>query len=110
MSRAIHNLIFAIVFAVVTLNSGCKSLYDRDTYVKSSVKGAVGGPDWNYVYAYTDAEAKLPEGSEFLVVLTSNKPVHACPDKEDKVKDGREVSIAIDGKVGQMILGTKSGQ
>lgn len=111
MSRAFSKTVFALVLsAIAAFTSGCRSLYDRDTYVKSPVKGALGGPDWNYVYAYTDAEAKLPEGAEYLVVLTSNKPVHACPDKQDKVKDGREVAIAIDGKVGQMILGGKSGQ
>lgn len=111
MSRALYKTLTAMVlFSIVGFSSGCRSLYDRDTYVKSPVKGAVGGSEWNYIYAYTDAEAKLPEGAEYLLVLSSNKPAHACPDKQDKVKDGREVALAIDGKVGQMVVGGKSGQ
>lgn len=88
--------------------SSCKSLYDRDTYVKAPVKGAIGGSEWAYIYGYTDAEAKLPEGAEHLLVLAPLKPAHACPEVGDKKKDGREVSIAIDGKVGEMVIGAKS--
>jgi hypothetical protein len=100
-------LLFCVLCLCSSL-SGCKSLYDRDTYVKAPVKGALGGSEWSYIYGYTDAEAKLPEGSEHLLVLTPIKPPHACPEPGDKKKDGREVSIAIDGKVGEMIIGARS--
>lgn len=101
------NIIFCL--SVLLLGS-CKSLYDRDSFVKTPAKGAIGGPEWSYVYGYTDAEAKLPEGAEYLIVLNAAKPTHACPTPDDKLKDGREAALAIDGKVGQMLLGVRSGQ
>lgn len=99
-----------LVLCFLLIVSGCKSLYDRDTYVKTPAKGSIGGSDWNYVYGYTDAEAKLPEGAEFLLVLAPTKTAHACPEAGDKRKDGREVALAIDGKPGEMLIGARTGQ
>lgn len=101
-----------VVGGLLTLNLiiSCKSLYDLKSYTKAPAKGSVSGEDWAYAYGYTDPEAKLPEGQEMMIVLTTGKPKHACPDESDKLPDAREVAIAIDGKTGEMKLGGSSGR
>lgn len=101
-----------ILLAVLSAGSfiHCKSLYDRNGYMKSPAAGAVTGDDWAYAYAYTDAEAKLPEGVEHIIVLKTQKPKNSCPSEDDVVKDRREVVIGIDGKLGEMAIGSSSGQ
>ena len=96
--------------AATCLVISCKSLYDLKSYAKAAAKGSVSGQDWAYAYAYTDPEAKLPDGQEIMIVLTTAKPKHACPDESDKLADAREIAIAIDGKKGEMKLGVSSGR
>jgi hypothetical protein len=94
-----------------TLNlSHCKSLYDLKNYSKSPLKGVISNSEWSYAYAYTDPEAKLPDGQKMMIVLVTGQPKHACPDQTDKLPDAREVAISIDGKVGEMKIGQKSGR
>lgn len=106
LMRRIH-LIF-LYFLLISQFLGCKSLYDFRGYSKSSVKGYISGSEWNYVYAYTNPEAKLAEGQEIMIVLATGKPKHACPDADDKLPDPREVAVAIDGKPGEMKIGAPS--
>lgn len=96
------------IFCLVAMLSSCKSLYDFKGYSKSSAKGAISGEEWSYGYAYTDAEAKLSEGQQYLVVLATGKGKNACPDKSESLPDAREVIIAIDGKAGEMKIGGRS--
>ena len=42
-----------------------------------------------------------------MIILTPEKPKHACPDTKDKVGDAREVIITIDGKLGEMKVNPK---
>lgn len=100
---------FVSIFVFATFIS-CKSLYDFKGYLKSDVKGAISGADWAYSYAYTDPEAELPEGQEFMIVLVSAKPKNACPDKSESIGDGREAIITIDGRVGEMKIGARSNR
>jgi hypothetical protein len=102
---------YIIFFAIlITHISSCKTLFDLKNYSKSSAKGSISAKDWIYSYGYTDPEAKLADGQEMMIVLTTAKPKHACPNPEDAVLDAREVAIAIDGKLGEMKLGSKSGK
>lgn len=102
---------YAVIMVLTALGLvACKSLYDRKTYVKTAAAGAIGSGDWKYAYAYTDAEAKLPEGIEYMIILKTQKPANACPDEMDTVKDAREVLIGIDGKPGEMVIGQRSRQ
>lgn len=88
--------------------SACRSLYDLNNYAKSSAKGAISGKDWNFLYGYTNPEAKLADGQEIMIVLVSGKTKHACPAEDEKLPDPREIAIAIDGKLGEMKIGTPS--
>jgi hypothetical protein len=90
--------------------AGCKSFYDLNSYAKSKMKGSIGTTDWQYAYGYTDPEAKLPDGMEIMIILTTAKPKHACPDVNDKLPDAREVVITIDGKPGEMKIGGSTGR
>jgi hypothetical protein len=89
---------------------GCRSLYDRNNYVKAAARGQISNQDWGFLYGYTDAEAKKPDGIEHIIVLTSTKPVNACPGETEKPKDGREVILGIDGKKGEMQISGRTGQ
>jgi len=100
---------FSLILCITTFPS-CKSLYDFKGYLKSNVKGAISGTEWAYSYAYTDPEAELPEGAEYMIVLVSAKPKNACPEKSEKIGDGREAIIAIDGKLGEMKIGARSNR
>jgi hypothetical protein len=93
-----------------TMLPSCKSLYDFKGYLKSNAKGAISGSEWAYSYAYTDPEAELPEGQQFMIVLVSAKPKNACPDKSEQIGDGREAIISIDGKLGEMKIAARSAR
>lgn len=95
-------------FCLVAMLGSCKTLYDFKGYSKSSAKGVISGEEWSYGYAYTDAEAKLAEGQQYLVVLVTGKTKNACPDKSERLPDAREVIIAIDGKSGEMKIGGRT--
>ncbi len=92
----------------LTSTQACKSLYDQTTYSKSKAVGLISNADWSYGYAYTDPDAKLPEGQQIMIVLTVEKPKHACPDAADLVGDGRNISISFDGNIGEMKIGAPS--
>jgi hypothetical protein len=108
-TNRLKNLRFFLLTGLLTSTS-CKSLYDLKNYSKSSAKGSISGREWTFAYAYTDPEAKLPDGMETMIVLLTAKPKHACPTEDDKVADAREVAIAVDGKTGEMKIGRKSGR
>ena len=93
---------------IVASTQACKSLYDLDSYSKSKATGKISQADWSYGYAYTDPDAKLPDGQEIMIVLTVEKPKHACPDAAHLVGDKRNISISFDGKIGDMIIGGAS--
>lgn len=107
--RTILNRLICMLLTV-NVTSGCKSLYDIKGYTKSNVKGSIGANQWQYGYGYTDPEAKLPDGMDMMIILTTEKPKHACPDQSDKMADGREVLIAIDKKLGELTVGGASGK
>ena len=98
----------SLMICVLTTLTSCKSIYDFKGYLKSNAKGAISGEDWAYSYAYTDPEADLPEGHEYMIVLVSAKPKNACPDKSELIGDGRETIISFDGKTGEMKIGGRS--
>lgn len=102
--------IFALFIPVLFYISSCHSLYDLKNYVKTPAAGVISDREWNYAYGYTDAEAKRPEGIEYIIVLKTQRLKNACPDEKDIAKDPREVIIGVDGKVGEMIVGGRSGQ
>ena len=108
-THSLKILRFAVLASLLGLIS-CKSFYDLKNYSKSSTKGIISAQEWSFVYAYTDPEAKLPDGMETMIVLLTAKPKHACPTEDDKVADGREVAIAVDGKPGEMKIGGRSGR
>lgn len=110
MSRMPRHTFFTRALISAFLTISCKSLYDLKSYAKAPAKGSISGRDWSYSYAYTDPEAKLPEGQEMMIVLATGKTKHACPDESDKLPDAREVAIAIDGRTGEMRLGAPSGR
>ncbi len=83
----------------------CKSFYDLNNYAKSKTKGSINTGEWQYVYGYTDPEAKLPDGMEIMIILTTAKSKHACPNLTNKLTDPREVVITVDGKPGEMKIG-----
>jgi hypothetical protein len=99
-----------LMICAITILNSCKSLYDLKGYSKSSLKGSLTGKEWAYAYGYTDPEAKLPEGMEMMIVLTTGKAKHACPDESDRLADPREVAITIDGKPGESRVGGASGK
>lgn len=99
-----------LLISLMVLATGCRSLYDRSDYVKSPVKGQISASDWLYVYAYTDAEAKKPDGIAHILVLTTRKPTNGCPSQDNTVTGHKELIIGIDGKVGEMTVGGKSGE
>jgi hypothetical protein len=99
---------FLCLICLSAMLPGCKTLYDFKGYAKSDAKGVISGDEWTYSYAYTDPEAQLSEGQSYLIVLVTASPKDACPDKSDRVGDGREVIIAIDGKTGEMKIGGRS--
>jgi hypothetical protein len=100
-----------LFWIIITLfqTTSCKTLYDMNGYAKSSAKGSISGTDWAYTYAFTDPEAKLPNGQTILIILAANKPKHACPNPEDMVGDARNVAISIDGKIGEMKINGVTG-
>jgi hypothetical protein len=104
----IKNFFLFIIASTILLS--CKSRYDFKGYLKSNAAGAISGKEWAYIYAYTDADAKLPEGQEYLIVLVSEQPKNACPEKGEKVGDGREILITIDGRKGEMKIGARSSR
>jgi hypothetical protein len=95
--------------SMIALTS-CKSLYDLKGYSKAPLKGVMTGKEWAFAYGYTDPEADLPDGMEMMIVLTTAKPKHACPDESDRLADAREVAITVDGKPGEMRIGGASGK
>ena len=101
--RRIVPLLFAWTFLAMTL-IGCRSFYDLTTYSKAAAKGAISANDFTVLYGYTDPEAKLPDGQEYMMILTPAKPKHACPDSSDKLHDSRELIATIDGKIGEMVV------
>lgn len=100
----------AIILSLALCSTACRSLYDLKNYVKTPAAGAVSDEEWKYAYAYTDAEAKRPDGIEYIIVLKTQRLKNACPDEKDIASDPREVIIGIDGKVGEMAIGGRTGQ
>ncbi len=100
---------FVTSLSLLWICSSCKSLYDRNTFLKESAQGNLSDEEWAFVLGYTDAEAKRPEGVSHILVLMPNKTKFACPRDSDKTKS-KEVVIAIDGKLGDMVIGGDSGQ
>ena len=82
---------------------------DPNTYLKSPVNGSIGSRPWTYIYAHTDAEAKRPDGIKHILVLTASKPKSGCPDRSETLSDSRELILGIDGKLGEMKVGVKTG-
>ena len=99
-----------LLLAFLQVLGACRSLYDKNNYVKAAASGAIGTTEWKYGYAYTDPEAKLPDGIEVMIVLATRKPKNACPTPNDTVQDNREVVIGIDGKLGEMFIGGRTGE
>jgi hypothetical protein len=99
---------FLALICLSAMLTGCKTLYDFKGYSKSDAKGVISDDEWTYSYAYTDPEARLSDGQSHLIVLVTASPKNACPDKSERVGDGREVIIAIDGKTGEMKIGGRS--
>jgi hypothetical protein len=108
-TRATYVPIFAYIFFSVLICS-CSTLYDVDNYLKSKATGSLSAKDWQHFYGYTDPEAKLPDGMEIMIILTTAKPKYACPRETDKLADPREVIITIDGKPGEMKIGGNSNR
>ncbi len=105
------NLVKYILPFITTLQVySCKSLYDRTSYVKSAASGQTSSKPWTFVYGFTDAEAKKPEGVSHIIVLLTSKTKNACPDASERGGDGRELIVGIDGKLGEMKIGGKSGK
>ncbi|MCX6125334.1 MAG: hypothetical protein NTV34_11405 [Proteobacteria bacterium] len=99
-----------LLLCFLPILDACRSLYDKNNYVKAAASGAIGANEWKYGYAYTDPEAKLPDGIEVMIVLATRKPKNACPTPSDSVLDNREVVIGIDGKLGEMFIGGRTGE
>jgi len=104
------SIYFGIILLFPIFQSCKTTLYDFKNYSTSSAKGSISGQEWNYAYAYTDPEAKLPEGQEFMIVLVTGATKTACPDRSDQLPDAREVVISIDGKLGEMKIGARSSR
>jgi hypothetical protein len=105
MTKFMKQLFLLSSFVQLTALVSCKSFYDLNNYAKSKTKGSISTGEWQYAYGYTDPEAKLPDGMEIMIILTTAKPKHACPDVTDKLADTREVVITVDGKPGEMKIG-----
>jgi hypothetical protein len=101
-----------IFYAALVLGilSGCSTLYDKKNFIKGPATGEFSGKKWTFMYGYTDAESKKPDGVAHLIVLVSAKPDFPCPRDSDKLADQREVIIGVDGKAGEMVIGGRSGQ
>jgi hypothetical protein len=100
---------FGLVLTSV-LATSCRSLYDSNQYLKDPALGKIAKQDWNFLYGYTDAETKRPEGIDYIIVLQSIKPSYACPNAEDPDQQTPQVVVGIDGKLGDLKIGGKSGK
>jgi len=104
------NLVSYYLIALALQLNSCKSLYDRTSFVKSPASGEASNHPWTYVYGFTDADSKRPEGISHIIVLMTSKTKNACPDASERGRDARELIIGIDGKLGEMKIGGKSGK
>ncbi len=97
----------AIILAL-GLVSCASSRAEIETLLNENLSGTLNAQPWQFVYGYTDPEARLPEGQAHMIVLLATRPKINCPDEKTPLTDTRAVVFTIPAKPTLLGIGKKA--